>query len=160
MTKTGATLKTPATPKGILDLEFAYNTTRTAIVINAWQPSTHESFGNIKAARLNTYLDFIFLFFYSLFLFFACKKIARLSNGAFSKVGTLLAKAALIAGFLDVLENTGMLITLSGNGTGTIALFTTTCSVIKWALALTAAAYCLTGLMVVISKKKMSLLLA
>ena len=36
MAKTGATLKTAATPNGILDLEFAYNSTKTTAVTNAW----------------------------------------------------------------------------------------------------------------------------
>jgi hypothetical protein len=36
MVKTGAPLKTPATPKGILDLEFAYNASKAYTVINAW----------------------------------------------------------------------------------------------------------------------------
>jgi hypothetical protein len=158
MTKTGATLKTPATPKGILDLEFAYNTSKADIVTTAWAPT--ETINNIGAAKINTLLDFIFLFFYALFLFFTCKKMARLSNGAFSKAGMLLANGALAAGFLDVLENAGMLYTLSGPASGTVALFTTICSAIKWVLALLAAVYCLAGLFYTISQKKMSALLA
>jgi hypothetical protein len=123
MTVTGATLKTTATPKGILDLEFACNISKATIVTAAWTPNN--TVDNIGAAKINTYLDFIFLFFYALFLFFACKKIARLCSGGFSKIGLLIAKGALLAGFLDVLENAGMLITLSGNSTNSIALLTT-----------------------------------
>ncbi|GAB2825600.1 hypothetical protein [Ferruginibacter profundus] len=158
MAKTGATLKTPDTPKGILDLEFAYNAALANDVKTAWilNPPTN----NIGAASANTWLDFIFLFFYALSLFFTCKKIARLSSGAFSKAGILFAKAALIAGFLDILENAGMLYTLSGPTSGTVALCTTICSVIKWVLALLAALYCLAGLIYIISQKKMSSLLA
>ena len=48
MTKTGSTLKTPATPMGILNLEFAYNTTKTAAIINAWAPTNE--INNILAA--------------------------------------------------------------------------------------------------------------
>jgi hypothetical protein len=151
MTKTGAPLKTPDTPKGILDLEFAYNTSKAAIVTTAWAGAT------IGAAKTNTYLDFIFLLFYSLFLFFASDKIARIIK---SKAGTLIANGALYAGLLDVVENAGMLMTLSGNTSGTTTFLTTACAVIKWALALLAAAYCLAGLIYIISKKKMKLLLA
>jgi len=155
MTKTGATLKTPATPRGILDLEFASNSSKVAIVTTAWAGD------NIGAAKTNTYLDFLFLIFYSLFLFFTCKKIARLSSGWFSNTGLLFAKGALIAGLLDVLENSGMLYNLSfSNGPGIVALLTTTCSLIKWGLALTAAAYCLTGLVYIITQKKLRSLLA
>ncbi|MGG9960665.1 hypothetical protein [Ferruginibacter sp. SUN106] len=158
MTKTGATLKTPDTPKGILDLEFAYNTTLANDVKTAWVLNPPAN--NIGAAKINTWLDFIFLFFYSLFLFFTCKKIARLSNGIFSKAGILFAKGALIAGFLDILENAGMLYTLSGPTSETVALCTAICSVIKWVLALLAVLYCLTGLIYAVSQKKMSSLLA
>ena len=140
MAKTGAPLKTPATLHGILDLEFAYNAEKTTVVINAWA-----SLDNIVAAKLNTWLDFLFLFFYSLFLFFACKKIAGTFHGTVAKAGQLIAKGALVAGFLDILENMGMLIALNGHISGSIALCTTFVSVIKWVLAIMALLYVLTG---------------
>ena len=155
MTITGASLKTPATPKGILDLEFAYSKAKADTVIAAWTPTITESFGKIEAAKLNTKLDFLFLFFYSLFLFYTCKKIAAATN---SKIGVPIAKGALSAGFLDIFENTGMLITLSGNSSGTIALCTTIISVIKWALAITAVVYLLVGLIQLLITKKINLL--
>ena len=140
MAKNGAPLKTPATLHGILDLEFAYNAEKTTVVINAWA-----SLDNIVAAKLNTWLDFLFLFFYSLFLFFACKKIAGTFHGMVAKSGQLIAKGALVAGFLDILENMGMLIALNGHISGSIALCTTFVSVIKWVLAIMALLYVLTG---------------
>ena len=140
MAKTGAPLKTPATLYGILDLEFAYNAEKTTVVINAWA-----SLDNIVAAKLNTWLDFLFLFFYSLFLFFACKKIAGTFHGMVAKSGQLIAKGALVAGFLDILENIGMLIALNGHISGSIAFCTTFVSVIKWVLAIMALLYVLTG---------------
>jgi hypothetical protein len=150
MTITGATLKTPTTPKGILDLEFAYNTTKVNTVTNTWL--YNGKIDNIKAAKINTYLDFIFLVFYALFLFVACKKIANSYTGSFSKIGLLLAKGALVAGLLDVFENAGMLMSLFGNTTTAIALFTTICSVIKWLLALGAVLYGLVGCIKLLSK--------
>jgi hypothetical protein len=158
MTKTGATLKTTVTPKGILDLEFANTISKAMIVTRAWAPAG--STDNINAAKINTYLDFIFLIFYSLFLFFTCKKIGRISSGSFGKAGMLIAKGALIAGFLDILENAGMLYTLSGHLSGDITLFTTTCSRIKWGLALIAVLYCLSGLVYLVSQQKLRSLLA
>jgi hypothetical protein len=152
MTKTGATLKTAATPNGILNLEFAYNTAKTNTVVNTWMPNN-----NIDTAKNNTYYDFIFLLFYSLFLFLTGKKIAAIKN---SKAGLLIAKGALAAGVLDIFENTGMLYTLSGNTSESVALFTTIFSVIKWLLALTAAVYCITGLIQLILKRKAYLLLS
>jgi hypothetical protein len=158
MIKTGATLKTAVTPKGILDLEFAYNSTKTTTVTNAW--AANNIVDNIAAAKINTYFDFIFLFFYSLFLFFTCNKIARFSTGAFSKAGLLIAKGALLAGILDVAENAGMLVTLSGSALSSVAFITTSCAVIKWGLALLAVIYCLAGLIGLILHKKINLLFA
>lgn len=155
MEKTGATLKTPTTPKGILDLEFAYNSTTTTTVLNAWAPN--DTIDNISVAKYNTYYDFIFLFFYSQFLFFACKKIATITN---SKIGLLIAKAALCAGLLDIFENAGMLLTLSNHSSNSIAIFTTTISIIKWVLAIAAVLYVLVGLLQLLAAKKTNLLLA
>jgi hypothetical protein len=151
MAKTGATLKTAATPMGILDLEFAYNTTKTSAIINAWAPTNE--LDNIAAAKANTYWDFLFLFFYAGFLFMACKKIAAKISGPVSKAGNLIAQGALWAGFLDILENTGMLLTLSNQGSSTIAFVTTFVSVIKWGLALIALLYVLTGVLALAFRK-------
>ena len=146
MLKTSASLKTDATPMGIIDLEFAYNTTKTSAIINAWAPTAE--LDNIAAAKINTYCDFLFLFFYAGFLFLACKKIAAKITGPVAKAGNIIAKAALLAGFLDVLENAGMLLTLNNQGSSTVAFCTTFISIIKWGLALIAVLYVLTGLLV------------
>lgn len=141
MAKTGASLKTTATPLGILDLEFAYTTAKTASVLKAWTPD------NIAPAKVNTYFDFLFLFFYSFFLFFACKKISENYTGPVAKAGNFISKGALLAGFLDVLENAGMLISLNGHDSSSVAFGTTFFSVIKWVLAIIAVLCLLTGLL-------------
>lgn len=151
MAKTGATLK-PASPHGILDLEFAYNTTKTAEVLKAWAPAN--GIDNIAVAKTNTYWDFLFLFFYAGFLFLACKKIASKISGPVSKACNLIAKGAILAGFLDIIENIGMLLTLSNQGSSAIALATTIVSVIKWVLALIAVLYVLTGVIALAFRKR------
>ena len=65
-----------------------------------------------------------------------------------AKAGQQIAIGALLAGFFDVLENTGMLITLHGHTSSSIAFLTTFCSVIKWGLVIIAVLYLLTGLLV------------
>jgi len=55
--------------------------------------------------------------------------------------GTWLAKGALIAGVLDIFENTGMLLTLYGNIHNAISIFTFTCSLLKWILVIAAVLY-------------------
>jgi len=128
---------------GILDLEFAYNSAKTTAVMEAWAPNN--SVDNISVAKKNTCLDFIFLFFYSIFLFLASKAISRSFGGRFGRAGKWIARGALLAGLLDIFENTGILLTLSGKGSDAIAFCTTFSSVIKWALALLAVLYVLTG---------------
>lgn len=155
MAKTGASLKTIQTPKGIIDLEFAYNIKKTTVVTNAW--SSNALIDNINAAKKNTYLDFIFLFFYSTFLFYSCKKVSLLNN---YKPGFLFAKAAIFAGIFDVLENIGMLITLSGQKSAPIAMLTTTFSIIKWGLVAIAILYLIISLAVIIANGKFRLLIA
>ncbi|MEI7736701.1 MAG: hypothetical protein WCI49_14635, partial [Ferruginibacter sp.] len=149
MGKTGAPLITAATPNGIIQLEFAYDTAKTNTVIQAW--ASDGSTNRIGAAQINTYLDFIFLFFYALFLFFTCDKIARISK---SKTGTMIANGVIWAGLLDILENAGMLMTLSGKVSGTIAFMTTFFSVLKWGLVIAAILYVLLGSIQLIAKKK------
>ena len=156
MAKTGATLKTPATPKGILDLEFAYDQTKVATVMAAW--ADNGSINNICVAKENTWLDFIFLIFYSLLLSRVCNMIAISSHALWSGTGRLLAKAVLIAGLLDVLENRGMLITLSGNGSGTCAAFTAFSSILKWGIVMITVLYILiAGLVISYTKLTRSL---
>ena len=151
MAKTGAILKTAEAPMGILNLEFAYNAAKTTPIINSW--ASIKKADVITAAKNNTYRDFVFLFFYAGFLFLGCNKIAAKTTGSFSMAGRLIAKGALWAGILDIIENAGMLLTLSNQGSSTIALCTTIVSVIKWALAIIAVLYTLTGLLVLASRK-------
>lgn len=143
MASTGRTLKTSATPLGILNLEFAYNSHKVNTVLDAWSPGRSNGTDNIRVAIKNTWLDFIFLFFYSLLLFYACMIISGTFSGFLQKLGLLLAMGALNAGLLDIAENAGMLISLNGFTSNSISMFTTICSLIKWALALSALAYVL-----------------
>ena len=77
--KTGAPLKTPSTPEGILDLEFAYHKAAASVVVNSWAGTG--GFNIIRAAKVNIWLDFIFLFFYALLLYYSCNAIASSFDG-------------------------------------------------------------------------------
>lgn len=151
MAKTGSVLKTPGTPLGIINLEFAYNTAKTTPIINSW--ASISSADLISAAKNNTYWDFVFLFFYVGFLFLTSKIIAAKTAGSFSKAGKMIAKGALWAGFLDIIENTGMLLTLNNQGSSGIAFCTSFVSVIKWALVFIAVLYVSTGLLALAFRK-------
>ena len=151
MAKTGIPLKTSQTPLGILNLEFAYNSEKVKAIIDSWSGNHVEKI--LDAAKLNTWLDFIFLFFYAFFLYSCCRFLAKLSNGVVSSIGHWLSIGALAAGILDILENTGMLISLSGHISDTTSLFTCICSIFKWLLALLAVGYILTAGIIVLVKK-------
>ncbi len=52
----------------------------------------------------------------------------------------------IIAGILDLLENFGMLISLDGEVSNNIALFTAICSFVKWMLVFIALLYIVAAL--------------
>lgn len=141
MAESGKTLKTPETPQGIINLEFAHNRQRVNEVMMAWTFPGTNNIDNISVAIQNTWFDFIFLFFYSLMLFYACRSISSAYNGILNKSGKLLAMGSLYAGLFDIAENAGMLFSLNGYTSDTIAFFTVCFSAIKWALVLTALSY-------------------
>lgn len=144
MARTGAPLKTSATPLGILDLEFAHNAGKVSKVITAW--SAPDGMNRMAAAHTNTYFDFLFLFFYAGFLFLAYRKIAAAIQGPVTVWGNRIAAGALLACFLDILVNAGMLVSLGGSVSDGVALCTTVVSVAKWSLAIVAVLFVLTGL--------------
>jgi len=139
--QTGATLKTPATPLGILNLEFAYTAEKAFAVILAWTGLIPAD--NVFAAIINTWLDFIFLLFYALFLYQASTMLAIRHTGLLSTVGNFLSKGSLAAGILDVFENIGMLLTLNGHISNPVSLLTFLFSIVKWILAIAAVLYIL-----------------
>lgn len=151
MADTGALLKTPAAKLGIINLELAYNTAKTTAILNSWAPTAGAD--RIAAAKFNTYSDFLFLFFYAGLLYLACKAIANSSKGILAKWGYVIATSTLIAGFADVLENTGILFSLNGLVSPLVSFCTAFFSVIKWSLILIAVLYIFAGLLVLAYRK-------
>ncbi len=158
MKSTGSTLETNATPLGIINLETASSKNRVDHILDAWKKNAASAPDNITAARKNTYLDFLFILFYVPFLYFSCKKItATFGNGSLiTKTGSLVATGILIAGILDALENFGMLQSLDGFASDNMALFTASCSIIKWTLVFITIFYLLAALTSRIFIKKRS----
>jgi hypothetical protein len=151
MVKTGAILKTNNTPHGILNLEFASNTQTVNAILQAWQKTTTSN--NIKAATINTLLDFIFLVFYSLFLNKLCNIIADKLSGLLAVAGRIIAYSALAAGVLDIIENTGMLLSLNGYINSATAIITFTAASIKWLLVVAILLYVMVGGLIALVKK-------
>lgn len=138
---TGRILKTAETPLGILDLEFANNSVKTGEIMSAWSNTEADTSDKISAAIKNTWLDFIFIFFYSFLLFHTCRIISKKFKGPLLKTGNALALGALLAGSLDVAENTGMLITLNGHVSATVAMLTSIFAITKWMIVITILAF-------------------
>ena len=61
--------------------------------------------------------------------FLACRKIAATIHRPVTVWGNRIAAGALFAGFLDILENAGMLVSPGGSVSDGVALFTTVVSV-------------------------------
>ena len=153
MRETGKTLKTGTTPKGILDLEFAHNSEKVEAVLNAWSVKG-DTGSAIDDAKRNTYFDFIFLLFYSSFLYCSCILLGRSGSiPTIKKLSVFFAIAALLAGLLDIMENIGMLQSLDGKVSDSIAIFTTFCAGIKWTLVILVILFLLTGLIAIVSRK-------
>ena len=56
-----------------------------------------------------------------------------------------MAKASILAGSLDMLENTGMLVSMSGYITNATALFTVACAGLKWFIVILVVLFIIWG---------------
>jgi len=147
MSQTSTLLKTPETKAGIINLELANTTSKTSAILTAWAPTATTN--RIEVAKINTYWDLLFLFFYAGLLYLLCHFIADNTAGAIARAGRLVANAAIVAGICDVMENTGMLFSLNGLVSPIVSGCTAFFSVIKWGLVVIAILYVLVGLLVV-----------
>lgn len=141
MDRTGAPLKGPGTVLGIVDLEFAFNHHRAEEIYQNWLYTFADGLPRVTIAIRHTWLDFVFIFFYSFFLFFGSKSVSESFSGKISALGKLLAMASLYAGLFDIFENIGILAMLKGNTGGAIPLFTGIFSSMKWILVICSLMY-------------------
>lgn len=155
MRYTGASLQTPATPKGILDLELPFTKEKATAVLTAWQTSYNEKgVSNTNVAIINTWWDFAFLFFYSGLLFLLCGLLARRHSGTLKPVGLFFQKAVWAVALLDVAENIGMFQMLNGTVTTAVVVFTSVCAALKWVLVLGVIGYILFAGVVLLFRQK------
>ncbi|HQR94073.1 MAG TPA: hypothetical protein PLK14_14030 [Sediminibacterium sp.] len=100
----GAVLKTADSPRAIVDLELAKDPEQVQALLNVW---------SIKDVRLNIQIDFLFIVAYVVFLAMASEGMAaKWTVNSMQFLGWLMARLALVAGFLDVAENLLMLQTI------------------------------------------------
>lgn len=139
----GIVLVTPASSRGILDLEFAGNTTRLHQLKLFW---------NGRDVNNNLYLDFLFIAAYTAFLMSACQWIGEKSRH--TKRAEWFTRIALAAGIFDIVENLLMLVAWNdGAGNGAMKLIFC-CAAIKFFLAGMVVLYLIYSLPVLIRKRK------
>lgn len=142
----GASLKTPTTPRAILDLEFADNGQRLSEVLSVW---------SISVVKGNIWLDFLFIVSYVLFLSMSAEYSAMKWPAGFGRqLGLFMARAAYIAGMLDISENLLMLQSVAGHYTTLSLQLTYYCAAIKFILAGLILLYILLSLPIIIRQKK------
>jgi len=129
-------LETPASPLGILSMEFATQPHRVTEIKTAWDAE-----GMTGRAKNNIWIDFLFIPFYAMLFYTLCGSISVRMQGFPAKLGIFLAFGALVAGLLDVLENIFMLFALQGHYGGFSALATSLLAGAKFLLLALAALY-------------------
>jgi len=107
----GATLRTEASPAGIVSFEFAGSLPAAQRMMDSWGET-----GRIYAG-LNLGLDYLFLVAYPFSIGLACVMVSRrlhTRGGGISRLGIGLAWGQGAAGLLDALENYGLIRVLLG----------------------------------------------
>ncbi|MBX9784761.1 MAG: hypothetical protein K2X48_15845 [Chitinophagaceae bacterium] len=144
----GAPLITPVSKAGIVSLELAKSTEQATIIINQWQQNNL-----IQQAINNTYIDFVFIIFYALFLYAYCFYISIKQQPWAGAISRTLALAALTAGLCDVIENYCMLQMLQGSVTSAHAFLSWLFAVIKFGLLMAVILWSLLNLHVLFRKR-------
>lgn len=141
----GSSLITDLSPRGILDLEFADTADR-------WVELTANL--DLSMLRINIWLDFIFIFFYTWLLSLAARRTALRwgPRNEFRRTGFFLAKAVFVAGVFDVIENILMLKNIGTDHTAFSLQATFYCAWIKFMIILFVLLYILISLPRIIRK--------
>jgi hypothetical protein len=105
----GSSLVNEQAPAGIVSFELAGSRTKAEAISSAW-----ESEGRTKTALGNIRLDYLFIPFYSLFLYMSCGTLATGSSSRSRRPGVWIAFGSLLAGMLDVFENLVMSAQIKG----------------------------------------------
>lgn len=138
----GSYLITPASPNGILDVEFAKSSERFSHL---------QLFLDTGQLRTNLYLDFIFIAAYTWFLFAASNYFAETKG---QRAGVFFSSVALSAGMFDVLENVLLLMILNGRFSPSISLIIYYIALLKFMLVAAVILYLLVAALLVFRKTK------
>jgi hypothetical protein len=115
--------------KTIIDFELAKTVERATQLMQEWGSEGRRLFLN------SIYADFFFLVAYAGALFYGCRVTGSFSgHPIFEKAGNIFSFLALLAAVCDVLENTGMLITIKNTPRSWIVHFTYDMAFVKFSL--------------------------
>ncbi len=142
----GAPLKTAITPGGILNLEFANSPAKLMEILNAW---------DLSITKQNIWIDFLLIPSYVLlFSMIAAICSNKWQNMLLIRMGTLFAKAAFVAGILDIAENLLMLQSIAGNYTPSSLWLTYYCASVKFLILLIIGLYIIISIPVLLKNKQ------
>ncbi|MHA1111747.1 MAG: hypothetical protein ACTSRE_11640 [Promethearchaeota archaeon] len=96
----------PPSDYGILHYEFAWTVEKVQIIFSTWGS------GIMGAQAIGIWWDFPYIIGYSLLIGGCILLVARMNKGRIQNIGLFLTLSPFIAGLLDALENTFLLIML------------------------------------------------
>jgi hypothetical protein len=142
MQYSGGPLSTEAAPSGIISFEFARTLPNAQVMIDSWG-----SQGRIYAG-INLGLDYLFMASYGLTIGLGCVLVSHGLAGRFktlASVGIFLSWGALLAAFLDALENYGLMRLLLGSTNEVWPALAYCCAGIKFVLVALGLFYLILG---------------
>ncbi len=144
-------LTTEAAPLGIISFEFAGNVSTAQAILDSWDAQTH------VRAGFGLGFDFLFLVLYSTTIACACAWIAgglRDTAPLLATCGLMLAWDQWLAALLDVIENTGLWITLANGPSATWLQIAWWCAAAKFTLVILGLLYVLFGTIWTVIRKR------
>jgi hypothetical protein len=141
----GASLKTEASPSGIVSFELAGSLANIATTLTSWDPTTR------IYAGLNLGLDYLFIGTYVGAIGLGCVLVAESLSRYVRPLGTagvLLAWGILLAGILDCVENYALIKLLLGSQANILAVVARFCAIPKFLIVLFGLLYVILGAMV------------
>lgn len=129
---------------GIVDYELAFTSERTGEILTAWGEEGRD------AARLQLWLDYVYLVAYGLLLWLAVKAVrdGALRRGwtRFARPGGAIAILPLLAAGADAVEDAFLLLALGGHGGDAAPLLGGAFAAVKFAALAVTLLYLLVGL--------------
>jgi hypothetical protein len=139
----GAALVTPASPRGIIDLEFADRAERLMQLRLFWD---HD------VVVTNIFLDFLLIAAYAWFFFTACSSVNK--QNPLSKWSRYFAGLSMAAAFFDVCENFLMLLVWNQRFSPVVLKIVFYCAAIKFILIALVILYLIVSFLFGLIRKK------